>query len=618
MGKKKKDKKAEVPEIRKNKPFLGSASGGFKPPFLYILLGVIVLLGAYLRFSHLSADPPMDLSWSLSLYTDEGAIAINARDKVLFGQWKMDDFFRMGISSLLSVIYFFIFKLFGTGFIQIRVLPVLSSLGSILLVFFLLKREKSIYSAVFSSFFLSIAYIYVMHNRLALEETSLLFFLLLSLFFLQLGKDKRLYFLLSGFTFVLAVLFVKISGLFFLAIMFLEFVRWIWMEKDEKKKKLWQSLSYFVVGLAIGGIIWLLLVLLPYKSAVIGYIQAGALKSPAGNAANLGVYLRSIITLGISDKLFPRLFFIFILSFLYILYWVRNIGEKIKSGASMEFVSVCWAILGIFFLSYPNYHPIRYQLLLVPPLCILAGFFVEKLIQAQKLRISSGVNPLSLILQFLILVVFIYGLYYSVSLHILVNYQSFYGIVSAFSSDPNSWFQGAFGLMQDYSALMGRSIILALIVLGALIGLSRLRKLREGFALSTGLKGILLILVLFLVTFSNLKQYSAWTENLTYDLPDISKDLSSLPRGSIIAGPWAATLSLETPHYAIMMQDFANKDKVIERFRPTHILISKDGWEDKYFHQTYPELMSKAVLLKEYPVRTQYNKPLLLYQLDRE
>ena len=615
MGKKKKDKKTEIPEIKKNRSFLKEL---FEPPFLYILLGVIILLGAYLRFSHLSADPPTDLSWSLSPYTDEGAIAINARDKVLFGQWKMDDFFRMGISSLLSAIYFFIFKLFGTGFIQIRVLPVLSSLGTILLVFFLLKREKSIYSAVFSSFFLSIAYIYVMHNRLALEETSLLFLLLLSLFFLQLGKDKIIYFLLSGFTFILAVLFVKISGLFFLAIMFLEFVRWIWMEKEEKKKKLWQSLSYFVLGLAGGGIIWLLLVLLPYKNAVIGYIQAGALKSPAGNAANLGAYLRSIITLGISDKLFPRFFFIFILSFLYILYWVRNIGEKVKSGASMEFVSVCWVVFGIIFLSYPNYHPIRYQLLLVPPLCILAGFFVEKLIETQKLRISSGANPLRLILQFLILVVFIYGLYYSVILHILVNYQSFYGIVSAFSSDPNSWFQGALSLMQNYSALVGRSIILALIVLGTLIGLSRLKKLREGLAFSTGLKGILLILVLFLVTFSNLKQYSAWTENLTYDLPDISKDLNTLPKGSIIAGPWAATLSLENPHYAIMMQDFANKDKVIERFRPTHILISKDGWEDKYFHQTYPELMSKTVLLKEYPVRTQYNKPLLLYELPKQ
>lgn len=615
MGKKKKDKKTEVPEIKKNNPFLEEL---FKPPFLYILLGVIILLGAYLRFSYLSADPPTDLSWSLSPYTDEGAIAINARDKVLFGQWKMDDFFRMGISSLLSAIYFFIFKLFGIGFIQIRVLPVLTSLGSILLVFFLLKREKSIYSAVFSSFFLSITYIYIMHNRLALEETSLLFFLLLSLLFLQLGKDKRFYFLLSGFTFVLAVLFVKISGLFFLFIMFLEFVRWIWMEKEEKKKKLWQSLSYFVLGFAGGLIIWLLLVLLPYKNAVIGYIQAGALKSPAGNAANLGAYLRGIITLGISDKLFPRLFFIFIFSFLYILYWVRNIGEKIKSSTSMEFVSVCWVVFGIIFLSYPNYHPIRYQLLLVPPLCILAGFFVEKMIETKKIRISSGVNPLSLILQFLILVVFIYGLYYSVILHILVNYQSFYGIVSGFSSDPNGWFQGALSLMQDYSSLVGRSIILALLILGGIIGLSQLKKLKDGFTFSKSLKYALLILVLFLITFSNLKQYSAWTENLTYDLPDISKDLRLLHRGSIIAGPWAATLSLENQHYAIMMQDFANKDKVIERFGPTHILISKDGWEDKYFHQTYPELMSKAVLLKEYPVRTQYNKPLLLYELPKK
>ena len=252
------------------------------------------------------------------------------------------------------------------------------------------------------------------------------------------------------------------------------------------------------------------------------------------------------------------------------------------------------------------------------PLWLLAGFFVEKLIQAQKLRISSGVNPLSLIFEFLILVVFIYGLYYSVILHILVNYQSFYGIVSAFYSDPNSWFQGALGLMQNYSALVGRSIILALIVLGALIGLSRLRKLREGLALSTGLKGILLNLVLFLVTFSNLKQYSAWTENLTYDLADISKDLSSLPKGSIIAGSWAATLSLENPHYAIMMQDFANKDRVIERFKPTHVLIFKDGWDDQTFTKAYPGLLSRAILVKEYTIHTNYNRPLLLYQLSRE
>jgi 4-amino-4-deoxy-L-arabinose transferase-like glycosyltransferase len=620
MGKKKsksgsigKNKKQIVPEIKKDQVFIDQL---LKGPILYIFLGVILLLGIYLRFSHLSADPPPDLSWSQGPYTDEGAIAINARDKVLWGEWKMDDFFRMGISSLLSFSYFFIFKLAGIGFIQIRILPVLLSLGTILLVFFQLKREGNPKAAIFSSFFLTISYIYVMHNRLALEETSLLFFLFLSLFFVHLGRDKKAYFILGGLTFTLAVLFVKISGFFFFPLIILEIFRWKWTEKE--KKIVLKSLFYFGSGIVAGVIIWLILVLLPYKDAVIGYMKAGTFKSPAGSAENLGAYLSNLLTLGISDKLFPRTFFVFTFSFLYILYWIKNIREKLRARSSTEFVCVLWIIAGILFLSYPNYHPIRYQLILVPPMCILAGFFVEKIMDAQKIKLSGKLNPLSLVLQFGILVVFIYNLYYSIILYILFHYQSFYGTVSFFSSDPNSWFEGIFRLAQTYSALVTRSIILALLVTGGVIGLSQIQKLKQGFIFPKSLKYLLVGLMLFLIIFSDLKQYSVWSGNLTYDLLDISKDLSSLPKGSIIAGPWAATLSLENQHRAIMMQDFANKEKVIQRFKPTHLIISKDGWEDKYFKQTYPDLMSKAILLKEYPVHTSYNRPLLLYELSKK
>ncbi len=620
MGKKKsksgsigKNKKQIVPEIKKDQVFIDQL---LKGPILYIFLGVILLLGIYLRFSHLSADPPTDLSWSQGSYTDEGAIAINARDKVLWGEWKMDDFFRMGISSLLSFSYFLIFKLAGIGFIQIRILPVLLSLGTILLVFFQLKREGNSKAAIFSSFFLTISYIYVMHNRLALEETSLLFFLFLSLFFVHLGRDKKAYFILGGVAFALAVLFVKISGFFFFPLIILEIFRWKWTEKE--KKKILKSLFYFGSGIVAGVIIWLILVLLPYKDAVIGYMKAGTFKSPAGSAENLGAYLSNLLTLGISDKLFPRTFFVFTFSFLYILYWIKNIREKLRVRSSTEFVCVLWIIAGILFLSYPNYHPIRYQLILVPPMCILAGFFVEKIMDAQKIKLSGKLNPLSLVLQFGILVVFIYNLYYSIILYILFHYQSFYGTVSFFSSDPNSWFEGIFRLAQNYSALVTRSIILALLVTGGVIGLSQIQKLKQGFIFPKSLKYLLVGLMLFLIIFSDLKQYSVWSGNLTYDLLDISKDLSSLPKGSIIAGPWAATLSLENQHRAIMMQDFANKETVIQRFKPTHLIISKDGWEDKYFKQTYPDLMSKAILLKEYPVHTSYNRPLLLYELSKK
>lgn len=612
MGKRKKDKKIIEKEI-KTPSFIESL---FQPPFLYILLGVILLLGAYLRLSHLTADPPLDLSYSLSPYTDEGAIAINARNKVLFGEWKMDDFFRMGISPLLSVVYFLIFKLFGSGFVQIRILPVLLSLGTILLVFHWLKREGKAKAAIFSSFFLAIGYIFVMHNRLALEETSLLFFLFLSLFFLQLGRDRRFYFVLCGFSFTLAFLFIKISGLFFFPVLILEIIRWAWIEKDGKT--FIQSILYFVIGLMAGGIIWFLLVFLLYKAEVIGYIQAGALKSPAGQAENLSAFLRSLITLGIGDKLLPRIFFIFTLSFIYILHWLRSLKEKIKTKVSSEFISISWLIIGMLFLSYPNYHPIRYQLILVPPMCILAGFFVEKIMEAQKIRISKGLNPLILVLQFGVLVVFIYDLYYSLALYILIHYQSFYGLVASFTSDPNNWFRGVLTLLQNYSALLNRSLLLALLVTGIIIGIYFIRRFRQGLHFPNGVKYVVITIILFLILFSNLKQYSNWSADLSYDLSDISKDLGYLPKESIIAGPWAATLSLETKHRAIMMQDFANKEKVIERFKPTHLIIFKDGWEDKYFKQTYPELMSKAILLKEYSVRTQFNRPLLLYELPEE
>lgn len=615
MNKKKKDKKPIKPRIKKGQPFFEQL---FKGPFLYALLGMIILLGAYLRLSHLSADPPPDLTWSLSSYTDEGAIVINARNKVLWGEWKMDDFFRMGISPLLSLSYFFIFKTAGIGFIQIRILPVFLSLGTILLAFFMLKREGNPKGALLSSFFLATAYIYIMHNRLALEETSLLFFLLLSLFFVQLGQVKKLYFIIGGVAFTLGVLFTKISGLFFFPVIILEIFRRSWMEKEEIKKKILENLFYFGLGIAIAGIVWLLLVFLPYKDAVIGYIQAGALKSAAGQAEDLGAFLKSLITLGVSDKLFTRMFFIFILSFLYIFYWIRNIREKIKAKSSMEFVCVFWLIAGMLFLSIPNYHPIRYQLILLPPMCILSGLFVEKIWEAQKIKISGSRNLLNLIFQFGVLVVFIYSLYFSIILYVLVHYQSFYGTVSTFSSDPNNWFREVSRLAQDYSALVGRSIILALVVTGGLLGLSLIKKLKQGLIFPKSLRFTLVAFMIFLATFSHLKQYSVWSGNLTYDLSNISKDLGSLSPGSVIAGPWAATLSLQTPHRAIIMQDFANKEKVIERFKPSHLIIFKDGWEEKYFRETYPELMSKAILLKEYPVHTQYDQPLLLYELPKE
>jgi hypothetical protein len=614
MSKKKKTKVSLPPEKVVEKIIL---EGFFKDNYLYIFIGIIIV-GAFLRLNHLTADPPFNLSYSLGPFTDEGAIAISARNKLFWGSWKMDDFFRMSISSLLSFIYFIIFRIAGTGFAQIRIVPIAASLGTIFLVFSILKKEGNIKAAIFSSLFLSFSYFYVMHNRLALEETSLIFFLVLSIYFLLKGKDNKTYFLFSGLALSAGIFFIKVSGIFFIPLLIFEILRWGFIREKPRMKKMGEFLLYFLAGLAGGFLIWLLLIVLPYKSTVINYILFHTLRSEAGKAQNLGKLIKNLNSLGTSSKFFAQMFFLFVFSFVYIIYWLRNIKEKIRVKSSLEFISILWIIIGMLFLAYPNYQPIRYRLVLVPPMGILAGFLISKIAETSELKFSGKIRLFGLVLGFGVLVVFIYNLYFSIFLYVLENYRSFMGIVSWFSTDPLNWFRDMYRFINDYSSLINRSLILAMVITGILLVISLIPRLKQGFRFPKSLRFIIVVLVIFLSIFSDLKQYSAWSGNVTYDLIDISRDLNNLPKGSVIAGPWVATLSLENKHRAILMLEFANREKIIERFHPTHLIIFKDGWEDVYFHETYPELMSKAILLKEYSIHTPYNKPLLLYELPKE
>ncbi|MCJ7498084.1 MAG: glycosyltransferase family 39 protein, partial [candidate division Zixibacteria bacterium] len=382
MSKKKKTKFSLPPEKVVKKKTLEEF---FRDNYLYIFWGIIIA-GAFLRLNHLTADPPFNLSYSLGPFTDEGAIAISARNKLFWGAWKMDDFFRMSISSLLSFIYFIIFKIAGTGFVQIRIVPIVASLGTIFLVFSILKKENNIKAAIFSSLFLAFSYFYVMHNRLALEETGLIFFLVLSIYFLLKGKDKKIFFLFSGLSLSVGIFFIKVSGIFFVPVIILEILRWGFLRDKPRMKKIGEALLYFLTGLFAGALIWFLLIVLPYKSTVINYILFHTLRSEAGKAQNLGELIKNLNSLGTSSKFFAQMFLLFISSFIYIIYWLRNIKEKIRLKSSLEFISVLWIIIGMLFLAYPNYQPIRYRLVLVPSMGILAGFLISKIVETSKVR----------------------------------------------------------------------------------------------------------------------------------------------------------------------------------------------------------------------------------------
>jgi len=53
---------------------------------------------------------------------------------------------------------------------------------------------------------------------------------------------------------------------------------------------------------------------------------------------------------------------------------------------------------------------------------------------------------------------------------------------------------------------------------------------------------------------------------------------------------------------ALPMQGYLHKEKVLERFPVTHLLIFQGGWEAKFFQETYPDILNKSKVLKAYPI----------------
>lgn len=609
MAKKKKSKKRGKPSKVEKKEF-----DFFSSPYInHFLLAVILLFSLYLRFNHLNADPPLNLSWSLGPFTDEGHVTINARNKLFFGEWRLDDFFRMGISSLVTFLTYLVFKIFGYGFAQARCIPILFSLSTLFLLFLVIKREKMTKYALLSVLLLGFNFVYLMHNRLALEETDMLFFVILSIYFWQLGEEKEIFYVFAGLSLGIATLFVKILGLFFIPILILDFIRlkWSFLFKNLKLSK-FKPLYYVALGFGLVLLGWIVLIFLPFKSDVLNYIIANTLKSPAGKPETLFEFIENYLTLGTSDRLFARMPLLFILSFSFLLFWFKNLKEKLKSSHSIEFISVLWLFLGMLFLSSTDYHPIRYQMILIPPLCILAGFSIGKLSEIKLFKTDKKLSFFTLIIWWALLLVFSYSLIYMLMAYVLTHYQSFVPLVSAFTSDVQGWFYRLSLLIRDYPALVLRSVILASVILFPLYFVRSLPIFKRGIKIKRAFALFPFYVLILLFLLIQLNQYNAWASGARYDLYNISRDLRSLPSGSVIAGPWTGAVCLENSHRAIVMQSFANKDKVLERFEISHLIIFKGGWEDKFFEQNYPDIMKEATLLKQYPVR---NSLLLLYKL---
>src|SRR3954449_9011727 len=86
------------------------------------LLGAAILLAVLLRIIALDSDPYSRLSWSSGLLTDEGYYIHNARNLVLFGVERTDDFNNMLIMPTLHFVQVAVFRQLGATVVPARMI----------------------------------------------------------------------------------------------------------------------------------------------------------------------------------------------------------------------------------------------------------------------------------------------------------------------------------------------------------------------------------------------------------------------------------------------------------------------------------------------------------------
>ncbi len=549
----------------------------------WLILIVLVLVALALRAADLRADPPPDLSWSLGPFTDETYNTYSARNMLLYGAWKVDDFFPFVVYPLVNLLTLLVFRLFGMGFVQVKLISLLAGVCAVPVIYHLVRRDFGPLAGLLSALGLAVSFPLVMYGRLGLVESVQILFLLLAGLFYVRGLERPWQMFWCGLCAVSTVLLVKASAGFVLPALLMVFLWELLASRTDESRRciLVRGILPWFLGAAVAVAIWLGLVFLPHRSEYVRYVLRHSFESPAGHPQDAVAYLFNTLTIGAKSRLAPRVA------------WTALLGMLVLPGLvhkpSVRFLGL-WFVTSFLMLGYMNYRPDRYELVLIPVL--VAGFAVglSRLLEKGTLLPATQPNPAKAAL-------------YSVWLMIPVGQLVIH----------------AGGLENTLRAQSSGGLLVKTIASAAIVGLAGYgitRLVRDGITLRpVTLRAVLALLLLALSLRLDLTQYFAWFGNRTHDMVAYAHDIDrALPDNAVLAGSWAPALLVNSRKRAVCITDWANTDDPVNRFGVTHMVSPENGLDINLFSRQYPDLMARATVLRRYFPR---GLPLTVYELPR-
>lgn len=183
-------------------------------------LALVAVVALLLRSLFPAADPP----WSPSVgivWHDEGAWVHNARNRALFGAWSQDAWNPMYVAPVFTALEYLSFATLGVGVRQARLVSEIAGIVSVLLLAFGVRRLAGRDAALIAGALAATNYAYVMYNRAALMEATMVAFMVASWWCYVKAQDRASWGWAAGACALLAF-FTKASAAFFVGALALE------------------------------------------------------------------------------------------------------------------------------------------------------------------------------------------------------------------------------------------------------------------------------------------------------------------------------------------------------------------------------------------------------------
>ncbi len=544
----------------------------------YVLLFFIFITAIFLRVNSPESDLPDDITFSGSILTDEGNQCHNSRSKYLYDDWYPDDWKITYYNPILPYFKLAIFKVFGVGLWQIRLVSYIFSLLSLLFFFLTLKLYLNKKYALYGTALMGVNFLLLMFSKIGTFETPMIFWMILSLYFIEKysSSDKEKFLVFAGMSAFMAFVFKNIA-IYFIPVPIIALIMYLIIKNNKLKfNKTILPIIYILFGVGSMFIVWYFFFYNPNKE----WINSAPGKYMKGlmSPKSFSDLLKNFITFPWKEQ-FNKIVFVWVGSLFFIPVFYRELFKKKVKLIEISYFLYFMAHTVLFlFLSY---RPTRYLIPVIPAMIFMSVSFVYKII-----NIKNEVVEDNLIKRIVI--------------YILDNIWWFFVLFFCFLPLFSHYI-----IKAKMSFLFIFLNIALLSIFHFLIKFNLNKFLISKIGKYKNLIKCFFIILFFLSISLNLFHYLKWNKNKTSKIKDISLELKDNITNGYIAGLTAPAVVLENNHKSLFLYpNFVNFKDTFKKYNLTHAILGTGlSNEISIYYQKWPVRMQNSILINVYNLK---------------